>query len=67
MMLTILNPALTLIIYALQAEIRGAKSIDVEVAFTSFAIIGLVTRYVNFRLESVVDSGTKLSGSNESS
>jgi hypothetical protein len=66
-MLTILNPALTLIIYAFQAEIRGAKSIDMEVAFMSFTIIGLVTKYINFRLKSVVDSGTKLFKSNESS
>ncbi|KAH7381027.1 ABC transporter [Cadophora sp. MPI-SDFR-AT-0126] len=47
MMLTIFSPAITLIIFSIQAEIRGVKSIDVEVAFTSLAIIGLVTSPAN--------------------
>lgn len=47
MMLTIFSPAITLIIYAIQAELRGAKNIDVNVAFTSLAIIGMVTSPAN--------------------
>ncbi|KAI9738029.1 MAG: hypothetical protein M1818_005457 [Claussenomyces sp. TS43310] len=46
-MLTIFSPAVTLIIYAIQAELRGAKSIDVNEAFTSLAIISMVTNPAN--------------------
>ena len=46
-MLTISSPAITLVIFSIQAEIRGVKSIDVETAFTSLAIIGLVTGPAN--------------------
>lgn len=46
-MLTIFSPVVTLITYALQAELRGTKSIDVNVAFTSLAIIGMVTSPAN--------------------
>jgi ATP-binding cassette subfamily C (CFTR/MRP) protein 1 len=46
-MLTIFSPAVTLITYAIQAELRGIKSIDVNVAFTSLAIIGMVTSPAN--------------------
>src|SRR4051812_24698654 len=46
-MLTILSPAVTLIMYAIQAELRGAKSIDVNMAFTSLAIIEMVTSPAN--------------------
>ncbi|KAH7323550.1 P-loop containing nucleoside triphosphate hydrolase protein [Rhexocercosporidium sp. MPI-PUGE-AT-0058] len=37
--LTIFTPAITLVIYSIQAELRGEKSIDVNMAFTSLAII----------------------------
>ncbi|PVH75176.1 ABC transporter [Cadophora sp. DSE1049] len=47
LMLTIFSPAVTLIIFSIQAEILGVKSIDVEVAFISLAIIGLVTSPAN--------------------
>lgn len=47
MMLTIFSPATTLVIFSIQAEIRGVKSIDVETAFTSLAIISLVTSPAN--------------------
>lgn len=46
-MLTIFSPAITLILYALQAELRGAKSVDVGIAFTSLAIITMVTSPAN--------------------
>lgn len=45
--LTIFSPAVTLIIYAIQAELRGGKSIDVNIAFTLLAIIGMVTSPAN--------------------
>jgi ATP-binding cassette subfamily C (CFTR/MRP) protein 1 len=47
MMLTIFSPAVTLIIYVIQAELRGARSIDVNLAFTSLAIISMVTNPAN--------------------
>lgn len=38
-----LSPAITLIAYVIQAEIRGTKAIDVNMVFTSIAIINIVT------------------------
>ncbi len=46
-MLTIFSPAVTLIIYAIQAQLRGLRGIDVNMAFTSLAIIGMVTSPAN--------------------
>ncbi|KAL5315383.1 hypothetical protein ACEPPN_016250 [Leptodophora sp. 'Broadleaf-Isolate-01'] len=46
-MLTIFTPAITLIIYSIQAELRGEKFIDVNMAFTSLAIVGMVTSPAN--------------------
>jgi ATP-binding cassette, subfamily C (CFTR/MRP), member 1 len=48
--LAIFSPAVTLIIYAIQAELRGASAIDVNMAFTSLAIIGMVTTPANMIL-----------------
>jgi len=45
--LYLFSPAITLVAYAIQAELRGAKSIDVEMAFTSLAIINLVSSPAN--------------------
>ncbi len=42
-----LSPAVTLITYAIQAQLRGAKAIDVNLAFTSLAIIDMVTSPAN--------------------
>jgi ATP-binding cassette subfamily C (CFTR/MRP) protein 1 len=39
MMFTIFSPAVTLIIYAIQAELRGAKSIDVNVALLRLLLL----------------------------
>ncbi|KAK3367203.1 ABC transporter [Lasiosphaeria ovina] len=41
------TPAITLVVYAIQAQLRGEKSIDVNMAFTSLAIIELVTSPTN--------------------
>lgn len=46
-MLSIFSPAMTLIIYAIQAEWRGTKSVDVNLAFTSLAIVTMVTGPAN--------------------
>ncbi|CAK7217999.1 hypothetical protein SBRCBS47491_003357 [Sporothrix bragantina] len=45
--LHLFSPALTLIVYAIQAQLRGAKSIDVEMAFKSLAIVELVASPAN--------------------
>ncbi len=50
MALHLFSPAITLIIYAIQAQLRGAKSIDVNMAFTSLAIIDLVATPANIIL-----------------
>jgi ATP-binding cassette, subfamily C (CFTR/MRP), member 1 len=48
--LSLFSPAITLIIYAIQAQLRGVKSIDVSMAFTSLAIIDIVTTPANILL-----------------
>lgn len=50
MALSLFSPAITLIIYAIQAQVRGVKSIDVNMAFTSLAIIDIVTTPANILL-----------------
>ena len=45
--LTLFAPAVTLIVYAIQAELRGGQAIDVKTAFTSLAVIGMVTSPAN--------------------
>lgn len=45
--LTLFAPAVTLIVYAIQAELRGGQAIDVKTAFTSLAVIGMVTAPAN--------------------
>ncbi|KAM7217664.1 hypothetical protein V8F06_006919 [Rhypophila decipiens] len=45
---TLFSPAVTLILYALQAQLRGGKAIDVNTAFTSLAVIGMVTGPANY-------------------
>lgn len=47
MALNLFSPAITLIVYAIQAQLRGAKSIDVNMAFTSLAIIDIVSTPAN--------------------
>ena len=47
MALHLFSPAITLIIYAIQAQLRGAKSIDVNTSFTSLAIIDIVCSPAN--------------------
>jgi len=47
------SPAITLVIYAIQAQFRGAKSIDVKMAFTSLAIIDLVATPAVVILETI--------------
>lgn len=39
---------MTLILYAIQAQLRGGKAIDVNLAFTSLAVIGMVTGPANY-------------------
>ncbi|KAK3319199.1 ABC transporter [Apodospora peruviana] len=46
-LLSLFGPVITLIVYAIQAELRGAEAIDVNLAFTSLAMIGLVTGPAN--------------------
>ncbi|KAK4449692.1 hypothetical protein QBC34DRAFT_350884 [Podospora aff. communis PSN243] len=41
--LYLFSPSITLITYAIQAQLRGEKAIDVNMAFTSLAIIDLVS------------------------
>ncbi len=41
--LYLFSPAITLVTYAIQAQLRGEKAIDVNMAFTSLAIINLVS------------------------
>lgn len=43
MSLYLFSPAITLVTYAIQAQLRGEKAIDVNMAFTSLAIINLVS------------------------
>ncbi|TQV93218.1 ABC multidrug transporter [Cordyceps javanica] len=45
--LHLFSPAITLILYAVQAQIRGAKSVDTEMVFTSLAIIAIVATPAN--------------------
>lgn len=45
--LTLFSPAVTLIVYAIQAQLRGGQAIDVNTAFTSLAVIGMVTSPAN--------------------
>lgn len=47
MALHLFSPAVTLIIYAIQAQIRGAKAVDVNMAFTSLPIIDIVCTPAN--------------------
>lgn len=46
--LSLFSPAVTLILYAAQAQLRGGKAIDVNLAFTSLAVIGMVTGPANY-------------------
>lgn len=61
MMFAIFSPAVTLIIFTIQAELRGAKSIDVNVAFTSLAIISMVTTPANQVLVMMAHLATAIS------
>lgn len=45
--LHLFSPAITFIIYAIQAQLRGAKSFDIDMAFTSLAIIDIVCSPAN--------------------
>lgn len=45
--LNLFSPAITLNFYAIQAQIRGAKSFDVQMVFTSLAIIGIICTPAN--------------------
>ncbi|KAH8893638.1 ABC transporter [Thozetella sp. PMI_491] len=42
-MLNIFSPVVTLVVYAAQAELRGARPIDANLVFTSLAMIDMVT------------------------
>jgi ATP-binding cassette, subfamily C (CFTR/MRP), member 1 len=42
-MLNIFSPVVTLVVYAIQAQLRGAKPIDANLVFTSLAMIEMVT------------------------
>jgi ATP-binding cassette, subfamily C (CFTR/MRP), member 1 len=48
--LHLFSPAITLIIYTIQSQLRGVKSIDVNMAFTSLAIIDIVSTPANILL-----------------
>ena len=56
------SPAITLIIYAIQAQIRGTKSIDVNIAFTSLAIIEMVSMPANTLLSTLPEAASLLAG-----
>ncbi|KAK0386970.1 hypothetical protein NLU13_5283 [Sarocladium strictum] len=45
--LHLFSPAITLVVYSIQAQLRGAASLDVSRAFTSIAIINVVTSPAN--------------------
>lgn len=45
--LHLFSPAMTFIFYAIQAQLRGAKSFDIDMAFTSLAIIDIVCSPAN--------------------
>ncbi|KAK0717286.1 P-loop containing nucleoside triphosphate hydrolase protein [Lasiosphaeria miniovina] len=53
------TPAITLVVYAIQAQLRGERSIDVNMAFTSLAIIELVTSPTN-ELLSILPEGASI-------
>lgn len=48
--ISILTPVITLVAYAVDAHLRGKESLDANTAFTSIAIITLVTIPANFIL-----------------
>ncbi|KKY17726.1 putative abc transporter [Phaeomoniella chlamydospora] len=48
--LAIFAPVITLVIYAIQAKLRGSQSLDTNTAFTSIAIISMVTGPANMIL-----------------
>lgn len=56
--LNLFSPAVTLIAYAIQAQLRGAKSIDVNMAFTSLAIIEIVSSPANILLGVVPEAAS---------
>jgi ATP-binding cassette, subfamily C (CFTR/MRP), member 1 len=56
--LHLFSPAITLIVYAIQAELRGVKSIDVNKAFTSLAIIDIVSTPANTLLGVLPDTAS---------
>ena len=56
--LHLFSPAFTLIIYSIQAQFRDAKSIDVNMAFTSLAIIDIVSMPANTLLGVLPDAAT---------
>jgi ATP-binding cassette, subfamily C (CFTR/MRP), member 1 len=56
--LNLFSPAITLIMYAIHAQLRGAKSIDVNMAFTSIAIIDIVSTPANRLLGLFVEAAS---------
>ncbi|CAK7207178.1 hypothetical protein SEUCBS139899_009986 [Sporothrix eucalyptigena] len=61
--LNLFSPALTLIVYAIQAQLRGAKSIDVGMAFASLAIVELVALPANTLLGILPEAASVLAAS----
>ncbi|KAK0616876.1 ABC transporter [Immersiella caudata] len=49
--LYLFSPSITLVSYAIQAQLRGKKAIDVNMAFTSLAIIDLVSSPVSMLVD----------------
>ena len=58
--LNLFSPAFTLIVYAVQAQLRGAKSIDVKIAFTSIAIIDIIASPANSLLGVMAEAAAVL-------
>jgi ATP-binding cassette, subfamily C (CFTR/MRP), member 1 len=58
--LNLFSPAITLIVYAVQAQLRSAKSIDVKIAFTSIAIIDIVASPANSLLGVMAEAAAVL-------
>jgi len=58
--LYLFSPSITLVAYAIQAQVRGAKSIDVNMAFTSLAIINLVSSPASMLVDTATQAASIL-------
>ena len=60
--LSIFSPILTLVVYAIQAQLRGTEPINAQLAFTSLALINMVTQPANTLLVLIPNIATFIAG-----